>query len=233
MDDWSSANVLKSCLIVFIFFWCQSGDKASKKKKKKNKKKNTTGDKQVYSPSWQITYTYVPQCEGAVVHNAILTTCFSSILLYIEAMGVLPWCRLTHSHRLLCLMCGCQEVAGDDIDALLETIEQSNGLTLQSEGCGGSDNRPVLYVEHRWVGAQHNIRTLRGVTSSNQNTHHLWQSFISDRFDWDLPSFVCQEPESWDGVEEILWSSSSSWRSKVRSIQNSLSVGVLLLKVTV
>lgn len=130
-------------------------------------------------------------------------------------------------------MCGCQEVAGDDIDALLETIEQSNGLTLQSEGCGGSDNRPVLYVEHRWVGAQHNIRTLRGVTSSNQNTHHLWQSFISDRFDWDLPSFVCQEPESWDGVEEILWSSSSSWRSKVRSIQNSLSVGLLLLKVIV
>ncbi|CDQ87524.1 unnamed protein product [Oncorhynchus mykiss] len=42
-----------------------------------------------------------------------------------------------------------QEGAGDDIDALLETIEQSNGLTLQSEGCGGSDNRPVLYVEHR------------------------------------------------------------------------------------
>uniref|UniRef100_A0A8C7RSD7 Transcription factor 25 n=1 Tax=Oncorhynchus mykiss TaxID=8022 RepID=A0A8C7RSD7_ONCMY len=46
-------------------------------------------------------------------------------------------------------MCGCQEGAGDDIDALLETIEQSNGLTLQSEGCGASDNRPVLYVEHR------------------------------------------------------------------------------------
>uniref|UniRef100_A0A8C8FV11 Transcription factor 25 n=1 Tax=Oncorhynchus tshawytscha TaxID=74940 RepID=A0A8C8FV11_ONCTS len=42
-----------------------------------------------------------------------------------------------------------QEGAGDDIDALLETIEQSNGLTLQSEGCGASDNRPVLYVEHR------------------------------------------------------------------------------------
>ncbi|KAJ7986192.1 hypothetical protein DPEC_G00348230 [Dallia pectoralis] len=42
-----------------------------------------------------------------------------------------------------------QEVAGDDIDALLETIVQSNGLTLQSEGCRGSDHRPILYVEHR------------------------------------------------------------------------------------
>uniref|UniRef100_A0AAZ3RU13 Transcription factor 25 n=1 Tax=Oncorhynchus tshawytscha TaxID=74940 RepID=A0AAZ3RU13_ONCTS len=56
---------------------------------------------------------------------------------------------LQEINRLLCLMCGCQEGAGDDIDALLETIEQSNGLTLQSEGCGASDNRPVLYVEHR------------------------------------------------------------------------------------
>ncbi|KAM3876991.1 ribosome quality control complex subunit TCF25 [Diretmus argenteus] len=42
-----------------------------------------------------------------------------------------------------------EDVADDDIDALLETLEQSNGLTLQNEGCGGSDSRPVIYVEHR------------------------------------------------------------------------------------
>ncbi|KAL1007323.1 hypothetical protein UPYG_G00084980 [Umbra pygmaea] len=42
-----------------------------------------------------------------------------------------------------------QEEAGEDIDALLETIVKSNGLTLRHD-CGGStDNRPVLYVEHR------------------------------------------------------------------------------------
>ncbi|XP_071764080.2 ribosome quality control complex subunit TCF25 [Centroberyx gerrardi] len=42
-----------------------------------------------------------------------------------------------------------EDAANDDIDALLETLEQSNGLTLQNEGCGGSDSRPVIYVEHR------------------------------------------------------------------------------------
>uniref|UniRef100_A0A667YMB9 Transcription factor 25 (basic helix-loop-helix) n=1 Tax=Myripristis murdjan TaxID=586833 RepID=A0A667YMB9_9TELE len=39
--------------------------------------------------------------------------------------------------------------ADDDIDALLETIEQSNGVTVQNAGCGSSDNRSVIYVEHR------------------------------------------------------------------------------------
>ncbi|XP_030620561.1 ribosome quality control complex subunit TCF25 [Chanos chanos] len=42
-----------------------------------------------------------------------------------------------------------EEDAGDDIDALLESIEKTNGLSHQSEDLGNSDNRPVLYVEHR------------------------------------------------------------------------------------
>lgn len=42
-----------------------------------------------------------------------------------------------------------EEAAEEDIDALLQSIEQSDGLTLQNEGCGDSDGRPVLYVEHR------------------------------------------------------------------------------------
>ncbi|KAF7651647.1 hypothetical protein LDENG_00108040 [Lucifuga dentata] len=37
----------------------------------------------------------------------------------------------------------------DNIDVLLENLEQSNGLTLQNEDCGGSDRRPLLHVEHR------------------------------------------------------------------------------------
>ncbi|KAM7406198.1 hypothetical protein PAMP_000591 [Pampus punctatissimus] len=44
----------------------------------------------------------------------------------------------------------CQGAAPDDnIDLLLENLEQSNGLGLQSEDCGGSDRRSVLHVEHR------------------------------------------------------------------------------------
>ncbi|MCJ8733620.1 hypothetical protein PDJAM_G00225710 [Pangasius djambal] len=42
-----------------------------------------------------------------------------------------------------------EPVKGDDIDALLETIEKQNGLSVQSEDGGVSGNRPVLYVEHR------------------------------------------------------------------------------------
>ncbi|XP_076583325.1 ribosome quality control complex subunit TCF25 [Chaetodon auriga] len=37
----------------------------------------------------------------------------------------------------------------DNIDLLLENLEQSNGLSLQNEDCGGSDRRSVLHVEHR------------------------------------------------------------------------------------
>ncbi|XP_062861286.1 transcription factor 25 [Trichomycterus rosablanca] len=37
----------------------------------------------------------------------------------------------------------------DDIDALLETIENANGLSIQSEMGGVSGHRPVLYIEHR------------------------------------------------------------------------------------
>ncbi|KAM9410416.1 ribosome quality control complex subunit TCF25 [Pholidichthys leucotaenia] len=37
----------------------------------------------------------------------------------------------------------------DNIDLLLENLEQTNGLSLQNEDCGCSDRRPVLYVEHR------------------------------------------------------------------------------------
>lgn len=44
-----------------------------------------------------------------------------------------------------------QEAGPDDnIDLLLENMEKSNGLSLQTEDCGGSDRRSALHVEHRW-----------------------------------------------------------------------------------
>lgn len=43
-----------------------------------------------------------------------------------------------------------QEAAPDDnIDLLLENLEHSNGLSLQTEDCGGFDRKSVLQVEHR------------------------------------------------------------------------------------
>ena len=49
----------------------------------------------------------------------------------------------------LALLCLKEDVADDDIDALLKTIEDTNGQTLQSEHSGGSDGRSPIYVEHR------------------------------------------------------------------------------------
>ncbi|XP_059211633.1 transcription factor 25 [Centropristis striata] len=44
---------------------------------------------------------------------------------------------------------GQDAVPDDNIDLLLRNLEQSNGLSLQNEDCGGSDRRAVLHVEHR------------------------------------------------------------------------------------
>uniref|UniRef100_A0A3Q0R985 Transcription factor 25 (basic helix-loop-helix) n=1 Tax=Amphilophus citrinellus TaxID=61819 RepID=A0A3Q0R985_AMPCI len=41
-----------------------------------------------------------------------------------------------------------ETVADDNIDLLLENLEQSNGLSLQSDDSGVSDRRSVLHVEH-------------------------------------------------------------------------------------
>ncbi|KAM6943360.1 ribosome quality control complex subunit TCF25 [Xenentodon cancila] len=42
-----------------------------------------------------------------------------------------------------------QEAAPDNVDLLLENLDQSNNLSLQSENCGGCDRRSMLHVEHR------------------------------------------------------------------------------------
>lgn len=48
------------------------------------------------------------------------------------------------------MMLYLQETGPDDnIDLLLENMERSNGLSLQTEDCGGSDRRSALHVEHR------------------------------------------------------------------------------------
>ncbi|XP_078106009.1 ribosome quality control complex subunit TCF25 isoform X2 [Sander vitreus] len=44
---------------------------------------------------------------------------------------------------------GQEAVPDDNIDLLLENLDQTNGLSLQNEDCGGSDRRSVLHVEHR------------------------------------------------------------------------------------
>ncbi|XP_066570202.1 ribosome quality control complex subunit TCF25 isoform X2 [Amia ocellicauda] len=42
-----------------------------------------------------------------------------------------------------------EEAVSDDIDTLLETIETTNGLSYHNQGSSNADSRPLLYVEHR------------------------------------------------------------------------------------
>uniref|UniRef100_W5K7P7 Transcription factor 25 (basic helix-loop-helix) n=1 Tax=Astyanax mexicanus TaxID=7994 RepID=W5K7P7_ASTMX len=55
-----------------------------------------------------------------------------------------------------------ESTAGDDIDALLETIEKTNGLSHQSEDSGVSGHRPVLYVEHRNLNPENELKRYFG-----------------------------------------------------------------------
>uniref|UniRef100_A0A8C8FMH5 Transcription factor 25 (basic helix-loop-helix) n=1 Tax=Oncorhynchus tshawytscha TaxID=74940 RepID=A0A8C8FMH5_ONCTS len=138
-------------------------------------------------------------------------------------MGVLPLRHLTRSHRLLCLMCGCQEGAGDDIDALLETIEQSNGLTLQSEGCGGSDNRPVLYVEHRNLNPETELKRYFGARAvlgdqrprQRQRQFHrsTWMTIPKDTWPrFSRPGISMTLLESRDGLQYFTFEHSRDYQ---------------------
>ncbi|XP_060779229.1 transcription factor 25 [Neoarius graeffei] len=50
----------------------------------------------------------------------------------------------------------------DDIDALLETIEKENSLCVQSEDGGVSGHRPLLYVEHRNLNPENELKRYFG-----------------------------------------------------------------------
>ncbi|KAI4902600.1 hypothetical protein NFI96_032918 [Prochilodus magdalenae] len=52
--------------------------------------------------------------------------------------------------------------AGEDIDALLETIEKTNGLSHQSGDSGATGHRPVLYVEHRNLNPENELKRYFG-----------------------------------------------------------------------
>ncbi|XP_066541063.1 transcription factor 25 isoform X2 [Hoplias malabaricus] len=55
-----------------------------------------------------------------------------------------------------------ETAAGDDIDAFLATIEKTNGLSHQNEDTGVSGNRPVLYVEHRNLNPENELKRYFG-----------------------------------------------------------------------
>uniref|UniRef100_A0A673YS92 Transcription factor 25 (basic helix-loop-helix) n=1 Tax=Salmo trutta TaxID=8032 RepID=A0A673YS92_SALTR len=115
------------------------------------------------------------------------------------------------------------DVAGDDIDALLETIEQSNGLTLQSEGCGGSDNRPVLYVEHRNLNPETELKRYFGARAvlgdqrprQRQRQFHrsTWMTIPKDTWPrFSRPGISMTLLESRDGLQYFTFEHSRDYQ---------------------
>ncbi|KAL2088504.1 hypothetical protein ACEWY4_015403 [Coilia grayii] len=83
-----------------------------------------------------------------------------------------------------------EDGAGDDIDAILETMEKSNGLSHQCDDGVKFDSRPVLYVEHRNLNPETELKRYFGARAvlgdqrprQRQRQYHrnTWMSFPKD-----------------------------------------------------
>ncbi|XP_018618645.2 ribosome quality control complex subunit TCF25 isoform X1 [Scleropages formosus] len=105
-----------------------------------------------------------------------------------------------------------EEGVGDDLDALLETIEKTNGLSHQSGPCGTSDNRPVLYVEHRnlnpetelkrYFGARAVLGDQRARTRQRQFHRSTWMTAPKDTWPrFSRPGISMSLQESREGLQ--------------------------------
>uniref|UniRef100_A0A665SYB0 Transcription factor 25 (basic helix-loop-helix) n=1 Tax=Echeneis naucrates TaxID=173247 RepID=A0A665SYB0_ECHNA len=79
---------------------------------------------------------------------------------------------------------GLRTVPDDNIDLLLENLEQPNGLSLQSENCGGSDRRSVLHVEHRNLNPETELKKYFGARAvlGDQRPRHRNRQFQSSNW---------------------------------------------------
>ncbi|KAI1904218.1 hypothetical protein AGOR_G00003410 [Albula goreensis] len=107
-----------------------------------------------------------------------------------------------------------EQAAGDDIDALLETIEKANGVSYQNESCGSSDNRSVLYVEHRNLNPETELKRYFGARAvlgdqrprQRQRQFHrsTWMTILKDTWPrFSRPGISMSLLESRDGLQHF------------------------------
>ncbi|XP_068175489.1 ribosome quality control complex subunit TCF25 [Antennarius striatus] len=106
-----------------------------------------------------------------------------------------------------------EEVAPDDnIDLLLENLDKSNGLSLQSEDCGVSDRKSSLHVEHRNLNPEMELkryfgaRAIQGDQRPRQRNRQFHRStwMTSHKDSWprySRPGISMTLVQSKDGVQ--------------------------------
>ncbi|XP_068616879.1 ribosome quality control complex subunit TCF25 [Brachionichthys hirsutus] len=106
-----------------------------------------------------------------------------------------------------------EEVAPDDnIDLILENLEKSNGLSLQSEDCGGSDRKSALHVEHRNLNPETELKRYFGARAvqgdqrprqRNRPFHRsTWMTSVKDSWPrYSRPGISMTLLQSQDGAQ--------------------------------
>ncbi|KAF6722648.1 Transcription factor 25 [Oryzias melastigma] len=116
-----------------------------------------------------------------------------------------------------------EEASSDNIDLLLENLEQSNGVGLQNEDCGGSDRRSVVHVEHRNLNPETELkryfgaRAVLGDLRPRQRNRHFHRStwMTSPKDSWPRfarPGISMTLLESKDGIHYFTFEHSRDYQ---------------------
>ncbi|XP_061077704.1 transcription factor 25 [Conger conger] len=107
-----------------------------------------------------------------------------------------------------------EEAAGDDIDALLESIETTNGLSHEKDSCSSAGSRYVLYVEHRNLNSETELKRYFGARAvlgdqrprQRQRQFHrsTWMTIPKDTWPrFSRPGISMSLLESRDGLQHF------------------------------
>uniref|UniRef100_A0A9J7X989 Transcription factor 25 (basic helix-loop-helix) n=2 Tax=Cyprinus carpio TaxID=7962 RepID=A0A9J7X989_CYPCA len=103
---------------------------------------------------------------------------------------------------------------GDDIDAFLETLEKKKGMSYQSADHIATENRPVLYVEHRNLNPETELKRYFGAravlgdqrSKQRQRQFHrcTWMTIFKDTWPrFSRPGISMSLVESKDGIQHF------------------------------
>uniref|UniRef100_A0A671NZD7 Transcription factor 25 (basic helix-loop-helix) n=1 Tax=Sinocyclocheilus anshuiensis TaxID=1608454 RepID=A0A671NZD7_9TELE len=146
----------------------------------------------------------------------------------------------------------CDDLSvGDDIDALLETLEKKKGPSYQSANNSASEHRPVLYVEHRNLNPETELKRYFGAravlgdqrSKQRQRQFHrcTWMTVFKETWPrFSRPGISMSLVESKDGIQRFTFEHNRDYQQvqfkfldAVESMDPNNFVVILLLEYTV